>query len=102
MGYSAAMKRRITVADVQAALDGFVRGGLVRIAATETPVDAESISGAAFSQVPGEAAVRRKGDALAGRTESAHQINHRGVLPAFRARRDDRLHRRRRKQVPAP
>src|SRR5213593_836193 len=45
MGYSATMKRRITVADVQAGLDGFVRGGLVRIAATETPVDAESISG---------------------------------------------------------
>jgi len=39
------VKRRITVADVQAALDGFVRGGLVRIAPTETPVDSEGISG---------------------------------------------------------
>ena len=38
------VKRRITVADVQAALDGFVRDGLVRIASPGAPVDTKSIS----------------------------------------------------------
>jgi len=38
------VKRRITLAEVQAALDGFVHGGLVQIASPDMSVDVESVS----------------------------------------------------------
>jgi hypothetical protein len=46
------VKRRITVADVQAALVGLVRGGLVQRVSADAPIDAQAISSAIQNETP--------------------------------------------------